>query len=164
MSLCYDVPYVLACCPSDCVLSIISKVSIPITALGLTPHMLFTSQIWYKKYAKCNCILWCITMVHLYDKSSCLHSFSFKTRHSISYIFVKQRKFTKKGIQLFLEKWMSWRYTYLYTQIFTRLSVSMIIFQRHGHYIFITFTMLAHILSNSEISEGARAVFLTYTL
>jgi hypothetical protein len=38
--------------------------------------------------------------------------------------------------------------------------VSMILFHRHCHYIFIPFSILAHLLSNSKISEGARAVFL----
>jgi hypothetical protein len=80
--------------------------------------------------------------------------------HSISYMFLKKQKLSKKGSHLFLGKWISWRLTYLDTEIFTRLSISMIIFQRHGHYIFIAFT----ILSSSKISVGARAVFLRYTL
>lgn len=154
----------LACCPSDCLPSINRKVSIPIAAFWLTPHILFTLQIWYKPYAKCNCILWLITMIHLYDKSFCLHLLSFKNMHSISYMFVKKQKLSKKGSHLFLGKWISWRLTYLDTEIFTRLSISMIIFQRHGHYIFTTFAILAHMLSSSKISEGARAVFLRYTL
>lgn len=118
VSLCYDIPNVLACCPSACVPSISRKESIPITQFWLTQHMLFTSKIWFKTYAEYNCVLWCITMINLYVKSCCSHLFSFKNKHSVIFLWSRRILVTKVFCYFWgigcPEDWHVWilRYSY----------------------------------------------------